>query len=151
MFKQQINLLSRSNIAITRDPDNPKAKNLDLHLSDKGRVLHLGWFAVCWVTLTELTSTEFNNAPLTNGWTMLNSLRLIRWLTLQWRQGCSLTRNGADRGCTHDCANTLGFTVCICARMCVHCSMLSQPYSLRPRQPTAHTHLGATAECLTTE
>lgn len=46
---------------------------------------------------------------------MLNSLRLIRWLTLQWRQGCSLTRNGADRGSTHDCLSTLGCTVCICA------------------------------------
>lgn len=82
---------------------------------------------------------------------MLNSLRLIRWPTLQWRQGCSLTRKGADRGRTHDCFNTHGFTVCICAHTCVCCSMLPQPYSPRQNQPTAHTYLGTAKECLTTE
>lgn len=116
--------------------------------------MYLGWFAACWLTQTELTSTEFNNAPLTNGWTMLNSLRPIRWLTLQRRQGCSLTRNGADRASTHDCSNTLGFTVCMCAHTVYACAALlnvapaMQSYL---NQPAARTYLGNPTETLTAE
>lgn len=61
--------------------------------------------------------------PLTSGWTMLNSLRLIRWLTLQRRQGRSLICNWADGGQTHRISSAhwvLQFaSVCVCVRACV--------------------------------
>lgn len=58
--------------------------------------------------------------PLTSGWTMLNSLCLIRWLTLQRRQGHSLICNWADGGQTHRITSThwilqlASECVCVC-------------------------------------
>lgn len=62
--------------------------------------------------------------PLTSGWTMLNSLCLIRWLTLQRRQGRSLICNWADGGRTDRITSTHWFflqlaSVCVCAPVCV--------------------------------
>lgn len=72
--------------------------------------------------------------PLTSGWTMLNSLCLIRWLTLQRRQGRSLICNWAVGGQTHRISSTHWAlqlaSECVCVRAHVRawdCSMLPEP------------------------
>lgn len=90
--------------------------------------------------------------PLTSGWTMLNSLCLIRWLTLQRRQGRSLICNWVDGGQTHRISSThwvlqlASVCACLCVRVCERervwvwvwdCSMLPKPP--RPCKPERHS------------
>lgn len=79
--------------------------------------------------------------PLTSGWTMLNSLCLIRWLTLQRRQGRSLICNWADGGQIHRISST--HWVLQLALECVgDCSMFPKPPS--PCKPKRQNWAAAT-------
>lgn len=66
--------------------------------------------------------------PLTSGWTMLNSLCLIRWLTLQRIQGHSLICHWGNGGQTHRISSTHWVLQVASESVCMwDCSMFPRP------------------------